>query len=765
MKPMSKRIAGLSVRWAISALAAAAGVGLLQAEAVAQESGAAETAVLEEIVVTARKREESLQNVPVSISAFSASAIDAYGVDDLSRLSDFTPNFSYEKFGGRTGAEGDTNRPVIRGQSNILGEGNASFFVDGIPYSESILSFPIDAVQRVEVVKGPQAALFGRSTFSGAVNLITKRGSNEFLNKISLRAAEHEDYEVNLSSSGPLIEDKLFYFIHGRYYDYGGEYVNELDGSDVGQEQSYGVNASLEYRASDDFTLIARAGYNEDDDELPAQRVQDRFFNNCFLDQARQYFCGEVEEFETVVLARDRLLGEDGLRREVLRGSLTLEWNIGGSGFELTSNSGFVDADSSFGNDQTNLGDPISFLGGIFVRVEDSQRDEWSTELRLDSPADERFRYLLGAYYYERDRERIRRFPGTDTLITDFGEETVDNVAVFGALEYDLLETLTGRIELRWQSDEIGLTTATGTRLEETFDEVLPRFTLDYQASDNLLLYGIVAKGNKPGVFNTNPILPESARFADEESAWNYELGAKWSAPGGRWRFNAAGFFIDWTDQQLSNSILVDDRPISFISNAGETEIWGVELEGTALLTEAWEVRGSFGYTEAEFTENCDPVQGSQLTGFDCVSPTNIPGGDVSGNKTPNSPTTQIALGTSYTIPLSGDMDLLLRADYSFRSKIYAQVHNLAHTGDRQLLNLKAGFQTDGWNVTFFVDNVLDDLTPSTVVRFADLANLNIGPNDDPALDNVPGSTSVERGFLVPLADGRKFGVTASFSF
>lgn len=745
----------------VSALSLIAAINLGASPASAQD----EAAALEEVIVTARKRDESVQDIPMSVNAYSAEAIAEYGVDDLSRLSNFTPNFSYEKFGGRIGAEGDTSRPVIRGQSNILGEGNAAFFVDGIPYTESILSFPIEAVERVEVVKGPQAALFGRSTFAGAVNLITKRGSNEPRHTVSIRAASHNDYEFSASSSGPLVEDKVFYFIHGRYYDYGGEYRNELDGTKVGQEQSIGFNGSLEFRASPDVTVIARLGYNEDDDGLPAQRVQDRFANNCFLDQARQYYCGAIQEFESVVLAKDRLLGEEGLRREVLRGSFTVEWDLGDSGFHLTSNSGFVNSDYVFGNDQTNLGDPISFVGGIFVRVEESKRDEWSTELRLDSPENNKFRYLVGAYYYDRERERIRRFPGSDTLITDFGKDSVENFAIFGAAEYDISETLTARVEARWQSDKIGLLTATGTQLEQTYKKVLPRMTLDYQASENSILYLAVAKGNKPGVFNTNPILPESARSADEESAWNYEVGAKWTAPDNRSRVNVAGFFIDWKNQQLSNSILVGGIPISFISNAGKTEVWGLELEGSTLLTDEWELSGSIGYNNAEFKENCDPVQGSQLTGFDCVSPTGIDGGDVSGNQTPNSPSTQVAIGSSYTYSLSGNMDLVLRGDYSYRSKVWAQVHNLAHSGDRHLVNLKASVRTGNWNVTFFVDNVTDDLTPSTVVRFADLGYLNIGPQADPAQNNVPGSTVVERGFLVPLADGRKFGVTASYNF
>jgi iron complex outermembrane recepter protein len=722
-------------------------------------------AALEEIVVTARKREESLQDVPISVSAFTSAQIRDLGVTNLSALSDFTPGFSFETFGGRRGAEGDVSRPVIRGQSNILGESNVAIFVDGIIYSESIMSFPFDIIDRVEVIKGPQAAQFGRATFAGAVNIITKRGTNDFENLATARLAQDDDYELNLSSRGPLIRDRLFYFVHGRYYDYGGEYKNELDGRTVGGESSWGLNAGLDFQATDDLMLRLSLGYNEDDDEIPAQRVQDRFANNCFLDQARQYYCGEVHHFDSVRLALDRLDGEAGLDREVFRGTGTLEWNIAGSGFTLTSNTGVISADSSFGNDQTYLGDPIQFLGGQFVRVEDSNRDEWSTELRLASPVDSRIRYQVGAYYYDREIDRVRRFPGTSNIITDFGTEGVEDVAGFASVEVDLADRLTAGLELRYQKDTIFLEPAAGGRLEEEFTATLPRFTLDYRVTDALLLYANVAKGNKPGAINTDPRLPPELQKADEEEAWNYELGVKTDLAGGRVRLNAAVYYIDWSQQQLTQSVIINDLPISVITNAGKTRVEGFEVEATALLTDNWRASLGYAYADAEFRDFCDPVQGAELTGFDCVAPTGTPGGQVKGNQTPNSPESQFNADTTYQYPLTPSLDLYLRADYSYQSKKYAQVHNLAYVGDRNLLNLKVGLRTDVWSATLFVDNVLDDLTPSTVVRFADLANLNIGPNVNPAQDNVPGTTSVERGFLVPLARGRQAGITLSYRF
>lgn len=732
----------------------------------AQQSADGASGGLEEIIVTARKREESIQDIPISVSAFTAEEIQTLGSRNLSDLSDFTPGFTFETFGGRRGAEGDVSRPVIRGQSNILGEGNAAIFVDGILYTESILSFPIDIVERVEVIRGPQAAQFGRSTFSGAINLVTKRGTDEFQNRLNLRAFQDSEYEINLSSSGPLIEDKLYYFAHGRYYTYGGEYRNELDGRIVGAEQSQGFNGGLEWRATDNLTLDFTVGYNEDDDDIPAQRVQDRFSNNCFLDQARQYYCGEVQEFESVTLEIDRLNGEDGLEREVLRLTGKAAWDINGSGYLLTASGGYNNAESTFGNDQTFLGDGIRFAGGIFTRAEDLDRAEWSGELRFESPADERLRYLVGAFMYDREVERSRRFPGTDTIFQDFGEENVENQAIFGAVEYDFTEKLTGTFELRYQEDTIENVRASGDVLEVTYDSTQTRFTLDYAVNEDFMTYINIAQGNKPGVINTNPLLPETFLYADEEESWNYELGFKANLLENRMTLNAAVFYIDWTQQQLTQSAEFGDIPFSFITNAGETTVYGVEIMGDVVLTPNWTAGFSYALADATFDENCDPIQGSELTGFDCISKvTGAPGGDVSGNQTPNSAEHMATLSSTYTIPTAGGREWFLRGDYSYMSKKYAQVHNYAYVGSRNLLNLKAGLRAEDWTLIFFVDNVLDDLTPSTVVRFADLVNLNIGPQEPPELGNVPGTTVVERGFLVPLPRSRRAGLSFTYNF
>ncbi|NJO13028.1 MAG: TonB-dependent receptor plug domain-containing protein [Gammaproteobacteria bacterium] len=328
-----------------AAIAAILGAG----PALAQTQGD----VTEEVIVTARKVEERLQDVPLAISVFTAASLQETGARDLFDLTRMTPGFSFEKV-NRYGVQGGVSRPVIRGMSNILGEGNASVFVDGILYSDSILSFPMDIVERVEVIKGPQAALFGRSTFAGAINFITKKGTNTPENKISLRAAEHSDYEGNFLSRGALVQDKLYYMVHGRYYTFDGMYRNSLDGRRVGDEESKNFNASLEYNPGGMFSAIVSAGITRDDDGHAAIALQERFANNCFLNVARQYYCGEVIEQDGAQLDIAGLQGTDGIDRDSTRISAQLEWDFGA--FKIVSSSGLFDTEQRYGYDSTYQG-------------------------------------------------------------------------------------------------------------------------------------------------------------------------------------------------------------------------------------------------------------------------------------------------------------------------------------------------------------------------------------------------------------------------
>jgi outer membrane receptor protein involved in Fe transport len=732
-------------------------------------------AQLEEIVVTARKTEERLQDVPLSVSAFSSADLESLGARDLYELTRFTPGFTFEKL-NRYGVQGGLSRPVIRGMSNILGEGNASVFVDGILYSDSILAFPMDIVERVEVIKGPQAALFGRATFSGAINFITKKGSNTPENKISLRGAQYGDYEVNLLSRGAISDDRVFYMVHGRYYTFDGMYDNTLDGREVGGEESQNVNASIEFRPSEAFAAILSAGYSKDDDDLAAIVLQDRYANNCFLSSLRQYYCGAVREQRATTLDRAGLQGTQGVNRDSTRASAALKWNIGS--YTLSSNSGAFFTDSEYGYDSTYQGATALALTTIpnapgavrpttdvvrrqsTLRSEVSERDEWSTELRLDSPSERSVRWMLGGYYYTSERTLKELHFAATAPTVDSGETQVDNWAVFGSLAWDITDRFAATAEMRYAEDTIGNISATGVSIERDFKSVSPRVTASFKATPALMIYANFAKGNKPGVINADPRFPPDIQFADEEKSKNYEVGFKSTMLDGRATLNVAAYWIDWTNQQITSTfffpVSAGGGSQSYILNAAKSEVTGAEVEFEIAVTEELTAGLSYSNVNAEFIELND-AEALNLFG----------NASVRGKSPAGVPADQASVFARYGFDVAANAKGFVRADASYTSKKYDQIFNLASTGDRTIVNLSAGLERGPWSASLFVDNVTDDRTPSTVVRYVDQMNLNVPQaiNPSPALNNVAGSTTTERAFFYPLAPRRQVGLRMSYRF
>ena len=179
----------------------------------------------EELVVTARKREESLQEVPLSITAFSADQLQRVGATDNEDIALLTPNFNTVRQIGRR-----LDRPTIRGQSAaaVGGEPNASYFIDGVAVAGSISTITLGPIERVEILRGPQSAQFGRATFAGAINYVTRKPTDEFTGEVQAKVGEHETRQYSAWSSGPVIPGVLRYFASAGYSEYGGEWRNSL---------------------------------------------------------------------------------------------------------------------------------------------------------------------------------------------------------------------------------------------------------------------------------------------------------------------------------------------------------------------------------------------------------------------------------------------------------------------------------------------------------------------------------------------------------
>jgi outer membrane receptor protein involved in Fe transport len=768
-----------------------------------------------EIVVTARKAEERLQDVPLSITALSARDIEESGVDSVADVAALTPGFSFRQGFGRSGGGqgGAAVRPAIRGMSNILGAPNSAFFVDGVFVSGNITSYQLDNLERVEVIRGPQSALFGRQTFSGAINFITRAPGDEVAGRATATFAEHDHAEFNGYVAGPVFGSSVLKGeLNARYYRFGGDYKNADTGDkDIGAQRSVNFGGKLIYQPTDNFTATLTGGWSEDRDKSFAYAFNGSNRLNCFLPniigavagiprsstQSRGYFCGEIRAPSTWAWNDPELedLGFEGVERTAWRAALTLNYEFD-NGFTITSITAKNDSQnvSSFDGTLLPSTNPSFTIGG-------SRTDDVSTELRIATPRDARIRALAGLYYYKEEDGRAFTFNQTTRQRTySQSDNAVTNQAVFGMVEVDVTDRLTVTGEIRQQSEEIeagGLFSPTTPRpgpRSATFDATLPRLTARLRVTDDLNLYAVAARGNKPGGFND---FPTDMLFADqedfvrrgfseyeEEKADSYEIGAKGQIGGVN--FAVAAYYIDWLKQQLSRSepyeLFLTSNPsrtvqrtprafatTPFIVNAGESEIKGGEIELFGRLTSVFDYRLGYSYSDARFldfydenTEEIYDTDGRPRTDpLDRDGPT----GQVKGKRLPQTPEHMANASGTLRLPINDGLDWFVRGDYSYESKRYVQVDNLAWIGDSHNLNLRTGFETGRYTITAFYNNVLDDETPAVVTRLLDFNRTLLIPDPVRRFAGQPVRLTFYRDFTISGARKPQAGVTFSAKF
>jgi iron complex outermembrane recepter protein len=782
-----------------------------------------------EIVVTARKREETLTDVPLTITAITEEQLDRANIDDVSDIAQQTPGLSFRQGFGRTGAGqgGDaSNRPSIRGMSNILGTPNASFFVDGIYVSGNITSYQLDNLARVEVIKGPQSALFGRQTFSGAINFVTRRPANELHGKLKFTLGQYDHVEGSGYVNGAIIPDTLLFEVNARAYDFGGDYFN-LDNNrrDIGDQRSRNIGAKLIFAPSPNFEATLNLGYSKDQDKGFAIQLQGSQKNNCFLpiisgtifappfgnipralNRSTGYFCGEIEIPKNYAWNIDEIeaRGYRGLDRDTLRTSLKLEANTD-SGWTFTSVSAFNKQKNQQAYDNTYqpIPSPTIPITSFSPTISLTRVRDFSQEFRVMTPQSAPIRALAGVYYYkEDDGQRLSYNYQRDARYLLDTQDGLRNKAVFGLIEWDTTDRLTLTAEARYQKERIigsteastsAATTPRDTLLpiigvrEANFEAFLPRFTARYELGPDWNVYGSAAKGNKPGGFNDLPtnirqadldfFLSEGLDTFDEETAWSYEIGTKGSLFDRRAWFSLSGFYVDWRQQQLTRSEAYvqasNNAPqnAAFIQNAGKSRIRGLELDVSGRPAEWLYMRFAYTFVDAKFLDfndentervfDTDGIPSYLADGSRNPADTDTRDGQVRGNRLPQTPQHQFVVSTEIKQAVTAALSGFLRSDYSYESKRYVQVDNLAHTGDSHLWNLSTGVETDAWTLQLYVENLLNDDTPAVVTRLIDpLRGFVSIPN------GLGGRQStLFRDFLIAAPRKREIGASFTYRF
>jgi len=777
--------------------ASAAGTATAFAQQTATRAAAGQ---IEEIVVTARKVEERLLEVPLTLTAFTSRELEQSGATSLNDLAIATPGlFVSSSLGSRS-----SDRIAIRGVSAVSNtQGFVGIYIDGV-YVPSAFAQGIELsnLERIEVLKGPQSALFGRATLSGAINYVTRRPGNEWEGKVTASYGDFDYAELAGSVGGPINEDWSF-LVGGRTYNRESPYVNQLTGlKDVGGQSSLNGTLGLRWRPSETFDAYLRLLIGHDDDEIPAVYVQNSLFNNCLPaipGGTPLYYCGEVRPNANAIrVATSNAAvpapfvgtfqdeGTGGLVRDSARLALQLDWDLGN--VALSSITG-IGRDKV--RDATDLTNRAAFTYPMAVGLpsltfdRDTRYRDVSQELRASFSPDGPFSGLVGVYYYELKRSEFspyRPLPGADG-----GTRTETNYAIFGRVQYDASDRLSIGAEARWQEDDISLVNRTSNLdLGIKTSSVVPRFTIDYKLAEELMVYGVVSKGTKPATINTAPELvncPERQK-TNEEEAKNFELGLKGRLFDRRVTFQAAVYKIDWSEQEYSGVLQAGEcgnnlAIIRLTTNAGETTVQGIELEASAIVIPDWfDVRLSYSINDTQIdigraTTATEALEGIRAFGASGFTATCTPGGAPS----PFCPTGNslqggdfVGLDTSwpaqaeYLFSLTGNVehrlgdsgfDWFLRGDFSRASKQYESIYNLNYIGPRERVNLRLGVRSEKLEATLWVRNLTDDTTPTALIR-------SVAFQDD---DGTGPRTANSRAYTVFLADPRQYGLTVSYRF
>lgn len=695
---------------------------------------------LEEIIVTATKRgDEALQGVPISIQAITGKALGNAGAVEFIDFAARVPSLTFQDLG-----PGD-KKYIIRG---INSTGAATV---GAYYDEAVISadnrndgggrnadIRLYDIERIEVLKGPQGTLYGASSESGTIRIITNKPvADEVSGYIAGDLSDTEkggtNYSVNGAINLPIVEDKLAMRVVGWYIDNSG-YIDatripsgRLD--NINTDETSGGRASLRYTPTSDFSLTASATIQDTHSDGSSR----------FTPSGSLSFGDAANGFPPVP-------GGDLINTDLTRSpydeqievySLTGEYAFDRGSIVATTN--YFDRDINFVFDSS----PILFFFGVpipGITIQPQSRRIWSNELRYASKFDGLFNLVIGGFYSKEKSDfdvqvvRSNGFgeprgpfsrlnsddalsnPDGNTFFGRFDNNRLRQFAVFGEATFDFTSTLSGTVGARYFDSTLNSRQETthpfggfgpnppGVLSNHDSDsKATYKFNLNWKPNGDVLVYATAAQGFRVGGLNQAdlPFASGIPRGYDSDSLWNYELGAKLTLADGRIWLNGAVYHIDWSNIQVRALDATGAFP--FTTNAGSANVDGAELELTARVATGVTLNLGGSYQDANLTDD----QPGPETG------PRPPSLGLDGDKIPNVPKFIGSLNLDVERPLTDTLNYIVHADVSHRGSSHTTLGRErdgfdVRLGSYALANLRIGIKNDDWTLVAFARNIFD---------------------------------------------------------
>ncbi|NEQ20769.1 MAG: TonB-dependent receptor, partial [Microcoleus sp. SIO2G3] len=535
----------------------------------------------------------------------------------------------------------------------------------------NFISTDLPDIEQVEVLRGPQSTLYGRNALSGVVNITTRQPTNELEFDVGASYGSYNEYDLRAGVSGPIVEDQLFFRVSGNFYSRNGYIDNSFLDDSVDERESWNGRAQLLWTPSEAWEISLNTFFEE-------------------LQNGVNFIT--VDEFDPA----DAFDIEADVDNSFDRNSNTQALRVAYThpDFRATSITARRFSTSEQRADADGTPDDI------VVNTNDFESTVWTQEFRFQSPEDaEQFEWLIGGYFESRafdsrndgftfgeDAASIG-FP-TGTSLTDAElDETI--VAGFGQISYRPIEPLTLTAGIRFESfngtldilestftppGEPTTTTFSASDVEQDTNIWLPRFVLEYRFNPDVMVYGSIARGYRPGGVNFRG--DATTLTFEEEKSWNYEIGVKSSWLDDRLQVNLALFQNDVNDYQVP---FVDSFDTSGIGNA-DVSITGAELEVRATPLDGLDIIAALGLSDAEFTDYRE---------FD-------------GNQVPYAPTATYNLALQYRAPIG----IFARVELQGTGTTYFDDDNSISQDPYAIINARLGYEFDDSGLYLYANNI-----------------------------------------------------------
>ena len=651
--------------------------------------------LIEEIIVTATKRESPLQATALSVGVLTGKDIEQSGVLNVNDFWRSVPSLTVtdQGFGG--------NRITIRGlgeEPNGISESMSAVYFDETPINQADGLFTMSPdfnyvdIQRIEVLRGPQGTLFGASSMGGALRIITHEpviGRRHGLLEGIVSATAHggDNFEGSIVYNQPMGEAAAGRFV-GYFRDNDG-FIDDigLGKNDINSDRTAGIRASILADLNDRLSILGRLVYQSRDAGG---------FN--FVDPNGKPSLGLATSGDYEVA----LLSDQYRDTDATVGSLTVEYASSWSDWTFISSWVRYDMDL-----QIDLAEEAQFILGDYAALystTDYEQEAFVQELRVASKPGSAIGWLVGLFYLDQD------LPREDEFFLDGGSVQIQNsddsrrdFALFGEVSVPLGEDVMATAGARWfdvskrQSSLLnGISTGftdvfTNTSYDE--DGVTPKLSIDWTVNEALMLYALASKGYRAGGANT-PLavsLCGAPTGYDSDDLWNYEAGIKSSLLNGRMMLNASAFTIDWSEAQAEVDVPTCNDV--YVINAGEASSDGVELEILARLMASWDLRFAVGFNRSEVDKT--------------VPNSGIP----AGAEIPLVPELTAAIASTNRFSFMGRHEGFFRIDWQYTAETETSLFPQFNVtqDDYHLVNLRLGAHSGRWTTTLFADNVFDE--------------------------------------------------------